>query len=114
MTQQEQSFGEINHEEPSSSYTGYTPSDGYSSQSLESGQQLSGNTINKGLTSNQRLVLAIVSLVLLLVMLLALTLIIAITSPGLLLPIVVISLVFFFTAIIHINNLFSHKNKSLH
>ncbi len=91
MTQQENDFGEINHEEPLSSYTGYAP------QSLE--EQFAKNTTSKSLSTNQRLVLAIVSLVLLLLLFLAITISIAITSPGLLLPIAVINLVFFFTAL---------------
>jgi len=112
MSQQEMDYGETNRDRPNFSYPGYEGASYANSYSAGSyGQKLSGHSVGRTATSGQRLVLAIISMILLMIMTFGLIAIaIATQAPNwAILPILFI-LILFYSAVVIINVVFNRKN----
>ena len=111
MSQQEMDDSEMNRDRPNFSYVGYegvSHGDSYSTGSY--GQKLSGHSVGKAATSGQRLVLAVISMIMLMIMTFGLIAIaIATEAPRwAILPILFI-LILFYSAVVIINVVFNRK-----
>ncbi len=112
MSQQEIDSGEMNRDRPDFSYVGYEGvSHGESYSAGSYGQKLSVHSVGKAATSGQRLVLAIISMILLMFMTFGLIAIAIVTEAPrwAILPILFI-LVLFYSAVVIINVVFNSKH----
>ena|SRR5712691_5387077 len=103
MSQQEMDYGEMKHDRANFSYVGY--------EGASYGQKLSGHSVGRAATSGQRLVLAVISMIMLMIMTFGLIAIaIATNAPSwAILPILFI-LILFYSAVVIINVVFNRKN----
>ena len=115
MSQHQMDSGEIDRDGPHSSYTGYEGAPHYNSYASSSlGQKLSVDNSFSSISAGQRLVLAIVSLVLWVVVFIIVGLSAAATSPDnpsshFLYPFLMTSLLIFSVLVLAINILFHRK-----
>ena len=111
MSQQEMDYGEMNRDRANFSYVGYEGASYGNSYSAGSyGQKLSGHSVGRAATSGQRLVLAVISMIMLMIMTFGLiVLAIATQAPSwAILPILFI-LILFYSAVVIINVVFNRK-----